>query len=71
MTKTTKMTKTEKPERIETEIPCEDCGLKVYQHTVEGCWKDPYTRNHKGLCCDCYDETYWGMPASSRSRPRP
>lgn len=56
---------------VESETPCKDCGLKVFQHTLEKCWMDPLTRPHNGLCCDCYDENYWGMPASQRTRQRP
>jgi len=53
----------------ETTTPCKDCGLMVWEHTLE-CWKDPHTSDHVDLCCDCFDEKL-GAPPSSRTRPRP
>lgn len=34
---------------------CTECNNLVSFKVMKFCWNDPYTSDHRGLCCDCFD----------------
>lgn len=55
--------------------PCKDCGHDVSEKIIRTCWTENWASAedhkanyaHKGLCCDCYEQT-WGITKKSLRR---
>lgn len=43
-------------------IKCTVCKLDVPEDVVRGCWADPITPDHIGVCCDCFDASFGMRP---------
>jgi len=47
---------------------CRDCGVPLLRHELAHA-KERATRDHAGLCCDCYDVRLGAPPRAERKKP--